>query len=166
VLPGCHGIRTCTAGPGVDFENAVANAFWEVWRRRDSIDQPRAYLYSCIRRALRDTRVRRELATGITDQHTRALFLMARMVDPAEAVEFRDVLKVLHEVLSEKQRIAYYLKVAEGWRAGDIAEFLDCSPATVRVHLAEARRRLRGVERQADTDPTVTAKNAEKERTA
>ena len=50
--------------------------------------------------------------------------------------------KVLSE-LTPKQRSAFVLRDLQGFSFEEVAEILDCSGITARVHLHQARKRLR-----------------------
>jgi RNA polymerase sigma-70 factor (ECF subfamily) len=52
------------------------------------------------------------------------------------------------EKLTMGQRTAFILRDVEGFACGEIADIMDCSPATVRSHLHQARARLRDLIRR------------------
>jgi RNA polymerase sigma-70 factor, ECF subfamily len=72
--------------------------------------------------------------------------LPAERYDPAEAVERERAVKQLWaevELLAPQQRAAVLLQVQEELSTREIAAVLQCSEATVRVHLHRALARLR-----------------------
>ena len=61
----------------------------------------------------------------------------------AESSQLRKLVVELCSSLSSRQREVFVLRDLEEMPVAQIAACLDCAPSTVRVHLAEARRRLR-----------------------
>ncbi|MCC6857581.1 MAG: sigma-70 family RNA polymerase sigma factor [Bryobacterales bacterium] len=57
--------------------------------------------------------------------------------------EHRDYLEDGMRLLSPRERAALLLRDVEGLPAGEVARQLDCSKATVRSHIANARTKLR-----------------------
>ena len=47
--------------------------------------------------------------------------------------------------LSSKERISLFLWANEGYTSGEIADVLDCSPSTARVHLFKARKKIKAL---------------------
>lgn len=117
-------------------EEAVHDAFISVQARWEHVaTSPGGYVRTAVvnavhQRGRRDRTARQYLATERTE---------VAVVPPADRAEFADVL----DRLSWPQRTAivarYWLDLADG----EIAEMLDCRPATVRSHLARGLAALR-----------------------
>ena len=58
--------------------------------------------------------------------------------------------------LSPNQRAAVLLRYYAGYRSRQVAELLGMAPATVRVHLARARRNLRNLLEEETDDENHT----------
>lgn len=118
-------------------DEAVAEAFAQAVRRGDALRDPAAWIWrSAFRIAAGDmARQRRTEPLGDVDPTSTAAFL------PAETV---DLLAALRQ-LSDQQRRAVVLVDGAGMTAPEAAAVLDTSPATVRVQLSRARRRLRSL---------------------
>ncbi len=65
--------------------------------------------------------------------------MLDRLVDAERVARVRSVLAAL----PPQQRVAWTLRVEEGWPLADIAATLDVSTETVKTHLARATSRLR-----------------------
>ena len=111
--------------------DAVAEAFAQVLRRGEEVNDPEAWLW---RAAFR-------IAAGELKERSRRVVSVAsgsyEMEEPA-----RDLVVALAR-LSEKQRAAVILHHAVGYPAKDVARIIGSTPAAVRIHLMRARRRLR-----------------------
>lgn len=69
-------------------------------------------------------------------------------IDPSEASDYRgieesDIFGPLIRCLKPRERAALLLSVNEDYTASEIARVLDCSENTVRVHLFNARKKLK-----------------------
>ncbi|MCP2618637.1 RNA polymerase sigma factor [Candidatus Aminicenantes bacterium AC-335-A11] len=60
-----------------------------------------------------------------------------------EGIEYSERFAPLLSKLNEKERTAIILKINEGYSAKEIAEVLNCAESTARVHLFNARRKLK-----------------------
>ncbi|MCP2604591.1 RNA polymerase sigma factor [Candidatus Aminicenantes bacterium AH-873-B07] len=58
-------------------------------------------------------------------------------------IEYSEKFAPLLSKLNEKERTAIILKINEGYSAKEIAEVLNCAESTVRVHLFNAKRKLK-----------------------
>ncbi|MBN2056586.1 sigma-70 family RNA polymerase sigma factor [bacterium] len=88
----------------------------------------------------------RHTATVRTRQADIHRMLPGRKENPELAAVGGEQLCRLHELmdeLNERQRTVFVLRELEGLDYHAIARLLGCSPATVRVHLFTAKRRLR-----------------------
>lgn len=62
-----------------------------------------------------------------------------------ERIEDSEIFHPLLKKLNQKERTAISLKINEGYSAKEISEVLSCSESTARVHLFNARKKLREV---------------------
>ena len=126
-----------------DAEDACQETFVQVYRNLDHYDRQRSFKtwFTAIlyRRCLDQLRRRR-----------RALALLRKIesdpaVFPAVAPSplNRSLPASLLDRLNPKERAALCLWANEGYTAGDIAEVLRCSPGTARVHLFQARKKIK-----------------------
>ena len=60
-----------------------------------------------------------------------------------EGIEYSEKFALLLSKLNEKERTAIILKINEGYSAKEIAEVLNCAESTARVHLFNARKKLK-----------------------
>ena len=67
----------------------------------------------------------------------------SRIEQNTEKNELKGAIQRLMVKLSAKQQKVFVLRDLQGFPTGEIAQILQCKPATVRVHLANARLRLR-----------------------
>jgi RNA polymerase sigma-70 factor (ECF subfamily) len=66
--------------------------------------------------------------------------------DPEQAQfgrELRSQLRDCLDVLSDREREVFLLRDIEGWNIKETADVLKCSSIAVRVHLSEARRKIK-----------------------
>lgn len=123
-------------------EDAVAEAFARALEHVEEIRTPLPWIYTtALRIAARELEHERRPVPALPDA--------VPGVDPAEV---REILEAL-ATLSLNQRAAVVLHDQEGMTAPEVAHLLGMSPATVRVHVFRARRRLRallGAEEVAD----------------
>jgi RNA polymerase sigma-70 factor (ECF subfamily) len=118
--------------------DAVSEAFAQALARIDEIHDPVAWLWrTAFRLAVKELRARRR---------TEALPLESAY-DPPEPLH--DVVRAF-ERLSPNQRAAVLLHDYADRPTSEVAETLGMSTATVRVHLSQGRRRLRGVLKEPD----------------
>jgi RNA polymerase sigma-70 factor (ECF subfamily) len=111
--------------------DAVAEAFAQALGRGDELHSPLAWVW----------RASFRIAAGALKERGRQDPLgresSYEMPEPP-----RELIAALAE-LSPKQRAALILRFYAGYPTRDVAEILGSSPATVRVHLSQGRRRLR-----------------------
>lgn len=116
-------------------EEAVAEAFAQLIRRGDGVRDPRAWVWRtafAVARGMARDRGRRH------DQSSRLPVAV-----PVEDVGVPIDLFAALGRLSTAQREAVVLRYWAGFSAVEIGRFTSTDPATVRVRLARARRRLR-----------------------
>lgn len=123
-----------------DVHQEVFLAIWRRWPSYNGSTHWPAYLYrSTVRMALqaaRQTSRHRRLAPPERDRD-------ARRPDAAlRAEELRQRLAVALAKLPAHQADAFVLLRLEGLGTAEVAEILDCSPQTVRVHLHRALKKL------------------------
>jgi RNA polymerase sigma-70 factor (ECF subfamily) len=135
-----------------DAADLVAETFLVVWRRLDAVpagDAARPWLFGVARNTLRNhdrsARTARELAAALRDAQARAPH---RAADSALTVSVRAAL----ERLSPPDREVMMLAVYEELTPAEISRVTGRSPASVRVRLHRARRRV-----AADLDGTDVA---------
>lgn len=126
-------------------EDLAQDAFGAVHRRWDEVaplDRPGAYARRvAINLASNERRRRgreRRAVTRLAPTDTADLTAVAQL----RAVETREPLWAAVAELPVQQRAAIGLRYLEDLSTDEIATVLDCSPATVRVHLHRAHRRL------------------------
>ena len=114
--------------------DAVAEAFAQYLRRGTQVRSARAWLW---RAAFR-------IAAGELASRDKA----PANGEPSNAGEdapgARELLMVL-EALPARQRATLILHYYEGYKTREIAKILGSSPATVRVHLSQGRKRLQAM---------------------
>ena len=115
-------------------EDAVAEAFARALGSTAEMRDPLAWIY---RTAFR-------IATRELERERRPLPSVPDAVPGIDPFEIHDVLVALGK-LSGHQRAAVLLHDEEGLTAPEVAKLLGMSPATVRVHLFRARKRLRAL---------------------
>jgi RNA polymerase sigma factor (sigma-70 family) len=120
-------------------EDAAQDAMTAAWRRWDSIDLPRAWVYKAAGRYLvkAERRSRRE-APRPPDEGAGEPSCPAGQEIWAQQEWVSEVLKVLTP--AEREVMDFIL---DGLRPADIALLLGKTPAAVRQNLSAARRRLR-----------------------
>jgi RNA polymerase sigma-70 factor (ECF subfamily) len=110
--------------------DAVAEAFAQALRRGDAIRSPERWVWrAAFRIAAGDLKARARSAPVMEGWY--------EMQEPAR--ELMDALKRL----SDKQRASVVLHHLGGYPVKEVAGIIGSTPAAVRVHLSQARRRLR-----------------------
>lgn len=74
---------------------------------------------------------------------------MLQVISPAD--DLRISLDRILEQLTRRQRSAFVLRDLQGLELAEVATVLGCTPVTVRVHLHNARRRVRDLMKEAMT---------------
>jgi RNA polymerase sigma-70 factor, ECF subfamily len=118
--------------------DAVAEAFAQCLRRGERVQDPERWIWrTAFRIAAGEMKMRRRDRSDVPD----------RGYEVPERAE--ELLRAL-SVLPPKQRAALVLHYYGGYTARETAALIDSSPATVRVHLSQGRRRLRRLLEDAD----------------
>jgi RNA polymerase sigma-70 factor (sigma-E family) len=120
-------------------EEIAQEAFLQLlrnWTRVSGHDRPEAWLRRvairmAVRSIKRDRTLARALLRVVPDQHS----------PPADADASADVLDAV-ATLPPQQRAAVVLFYYEDRPVEEVAQILDCSASTARVHLHKARKRL------------------------
>lgn len=133
--------------------DVVQVTFFKVWENRRKFDErwsPNTWMYRIASNLAIDhlrSRKSREKSDEPVRQHLLQIAGgnadrgdLSRVQDGEVAAIFRD----LSTGLSEKQRTVFLLKEVEGLSSAEVAEVLQCRESTVRNHLFNARRYLRG----------------------
>jgi RNA polymerase sigma-70 factor (ECF subfamily) len=137
---------------GETAQDVVAETFLVAWRRLDAVPaDPLPWLYGVARRVLANQR----RAGRRRDALARRLAVHAEASDRRAMVGDSSLLRALAR-LSESDREALVLVAWEGLDQGRVAAALGCRPATLRVRLYRARRRL-AHELQREENPLPTA---------
>ena len=111
--------------------DAMAEAFAQALGRGDAVEAPDRWIWrAAFRIASGELKARRESGPGIPFDDT---VLPEPVVDLVRALQ----------TLSSQQRGAVVLHLYADLSTREVARILGCSPATVRVHISQARRRLR-----------------------
>ena len=125
-------------------DEAAAEAFAQAARRGAAIVDPAAWIWRAAFRIAAGelARQRRDAPLGDHDPASTAAFLPAETVDLVRALQH----------LSDQQRRAIVLVDGAGMTSPEAAAVLATSPATVRVQLSRARRRLRALLSDQEAD--------------
>jgi RNA polymerase sigma-70 factor (ECF subfamily) len=128
-----------------DAEDLVQEAFLAAYQYLDSYDATRPFGPWLMRIVLnRGSNLRRSRARRETEPETDAVSPAPSALDESERAEAREQLGRALAMLSERQRMIVTLFDVDGLTSTEIGELIDLSPGTVRWHLHEARRTLRG----------------------
>ena len=129
-----------------DAEDLVQEAFLAAYQYLDSFEVGRPFGPWLMRIVLnRGANLRRSRARRSTEPETEGVSDAPSALDESER---HDLGRVLHEALdtlSERQRLIVTMFDVDGRTSAEIGEMLELAPGTVRWHLHEARRQLRGV---------------------
>ncbi len=110
--------------------DAVAEAFAQALRRGDEIRSPKQWVWRAAFRIAAGELKRRRASVPLEEG-------WYEMQEPA-----RELMEALR-TLSEKQRAAVVLHHLAGYPVTEIAPIIGSTPAAVKVHLSQGRRRLR-----------------------
>ncbi len=128
-----------------DAEDLVQESFLAAYSYLDSYDATRPFGPWLMRIVLnRGANLRRSRARRETEPEVDAVSTAPSALDDSERAEARVMLNRALGTLSERQRMIVTLFDVDGRTSTEIGEMLDLSPGTVRWHLHEARRTLRG----------------------
>ncbi len=128
-----------------DAEDLVQEAFLAAHQYLDSYDVERPFGPWLMRIVLnRGANLRRSRTRRETEPEVDAVSPAPSALEESERAEARVMLTRAMATLSERQRMIVTLFDVDDRTSTEIGEMLDLSPGTVRWHLHEARRTLRG----------------------
>jgi RNA polymerase sigma-70 factor (ECF subfamily) len=128
-----------------DAEDLVQESFLAAYQYLDSYDATRPFGPWLMRIVMnRGANLRRSRARRVTEPEVDAVSTAPSALDESERAEARVMLERALGTLSERQRMIVTLFDVDGMTSTEIGDMLDLSPGTVRWHLHEARRTLRG----------------------
>ncbi len=133
--------RRCAADRGLyeaqlDAEGVAQEAFALALRHWDTIDNPRAWLFTVARRLVGKARAQAAPAdTTVLDGAAVRRSTLVPRASAEDAHAAREVMAAIGRLRSDRQRAATYLRHVEGRSLKEIAEVLGCAPATAGVHI-------------------------------
>ena len=128
-----------------DAEDLVQESFLAAYQYLDSYDATRPFGPWLMRIVMnRGANLRRSRARRETEPEVDAVSTAPSALDESERAEARVMLSRALGTLSERQRMIVTLFDVDGMTSTEIGDMLDLSAGTVRWHLHEARRTLRG----------------------
>ncbi len=149
-----YAIARAIVGTHEDAEDAVQDAFLHAYRALDRflLDQPfGAWLHRIVANAALDVRRRGK----VRDTDPLPEGAAARFRDPAEAADLRGRLRRGLATLTERQRAVIVLHDVQGFRHGEIGDFLGIPEGTSRSDLHHARAAMRASLAPAPTGRTA-----------
>jgi RNA polymerase sigma-70 factor (ECF subfamily) len=128
-----------------DAEDLLQESFLAAYQYLDSFDAARPFGPWLNRIVLnRGANLRRSRTRRQTEPETEAVSAAPSALEESTRTEARELLNRALATLSERQRLIVTLFDVDGLTSTEIGERLDLAPGTVRWHLHEARRVLRG----------------------
>jgi RNA polymerase sigma factor (sigma-70 family) len=128
-----------------DAEDLVQESFLAAYQYLDSFDVERPFGPWLNRIVLnRGANLRRARTRRQTEPETDAVSTAPSALDESTRTEARELLIRALATLNERQRLIVTLFDVDGLTSTEIGERLELAPGTVRWHLHEARRVLRG----------------------
>jgi RNA polymerase sigma-70 factor (ECF subfamily) len=129
-----------------DAEDLVQESFLAAYQYLDSFEIGRPFGPWLIRIVLnRGSNLRRARARRSMEPETDGVSDTPSALDDTERVDTGRILRDALATLSERQRLIVTMFDVDGLTSTEIGEMLELAPGTVRWHLHEARRHLRGV---------------------
>jgi RNA polymerase sigma-70 factor (ECF subfamily) len=124
-------------------EDATAETFAVVWRRRDLIpDEPLPWLYGIVLRVVANQRRSGLRQRRLSDRLAHEGSSRAPAPEPGDMLNRRDAFADAFQRLSEHEREVLRLVAWDGLDTREAATVLGCSATAFRVRLHRARRRL------------------------
>jgi RNA polymerase sigma-70 factor (ECF subfamily) len=128
-----------------DAEDLLQESFLAAYQYLDSFDVERPFGPWLNRIVLnRGANLRRSRTRRQTEPETEAVSAAPSALEESTRTEARELLNRALATLSERQRLIVTLFDVDGLTSTEIGERLELAPGTVRWHLHEARRVLRG----------------------
>ena len=125
-------------------EDLVQEIFLKIWKKRKvliGVKDFKAYLDTMCRNQV-NSHFRKQLLEKQLQEHHKYLsqseILFVQTPDDTAKIIFEAV-----ERLPNQQKIVYRLKREEGWRTKKIAERMNLSPQTVKVHISKALKSVK-----------------------
>jgi RNA polymerase sigma-70 factor (ECF subfamily) len=129
-----------------DAEDLVQEAFLSAYQYLDSFETGRPFGPWLIRIVVnRGSNLRRSRTRRETDDEVDGVSSAPSGLEISERSDTGKILTDALATLSERQRMIVTMFDVDGLTSAEIGDMLDLSPGTVRWHLHEARRHLRGV---------------------
>ncbi|PYP76976.1 MAG: hypothetical protein DMD35_16685 [Gemmatimonadetes bacterium] len=129
-----------------DAEDLVQEAFLAAYQYLDSFEVGRPFGPWLMRIVVnRGANLRRSRARRSTEPETEGVSEAPSALEESERRDMGRVLQDALGTLSERQRLIVTLFDVDGMTSAEIGELMELAPGTVRWHLHEARRQLRGV---------------------
>jgi RNA polymerase sigma-70 factor (ECF subfamily) len=130
-----------------DALDAVQETFVQAYSNLDRFDRRRKFktwlLGIAVKRCLDILRKRKSFLNYFLKHSNDFQEERERAYMKNKSLEDSELFLPLLKKIKEKERVAIVLKVNEGYSAREIGTVLNCSESTVRVHLFNARRRLK-----------------------
>lgn len=130
-------------------KDIVQEAFITLWNKRENIDPAKSVkslLYRIVyTRCLNQIRDKREFGYD-TEQMNQVADTDTENTEPDFSTDVNELGEILESVickLPERQREAFLLSRQEGLTHDEIANIMDCRPATVNNHITSAMKNLR-----------------------
>lgn len=129
-----------------DAEDLVQESFMAAHQYLDSFEMGRPFGPWLVRIVLnRGSNLRRSRTRRGTEPEVDGISTAPSGLDESERSDTGKILQDALGTLSERQRMIVTLFDVDGLTSAEIGEMMDLAPGTVRWHLHEARRHLRGV---------------------
>ena len=129
-----------------DAEDLVQESFLAAYQYLDSFDVGRPFGPWLMRIVLnRGSNLRRSRTRRSTEPETEGVSEAPSALEVSERTDTGKILQEALATLSERQRLIVTMFDVDGLTSTEIGEMLELAPGTVRWHLHEARRHLRGV---------------------
>ena len=129
-----------------DAEDLVQESFLAAYQYLDSFEVGRPFGPWLMRIVLnRGSNLRRSRTRRSTEPETEGVSDAPSALDVSERTNTGKILSDALATLSERQRLIVTMFDVDGLTSTEIGEMLELAPGTVRWHLHEARRHLRGV---------------------
>jgi RNA polymerase sigma factor (sigma-70 family) len=131
----------------LDTEGVVHEAFALMLRYQGTIANPPGWLCTVARRLVgrahaRQQRIADGDAGSLIDNGDARWTSLAPRASTEDVLAARAVMQAIAE-LSDRQQVATYLSIVEGWSRTEIGAYLDCAAATAGVHAHRGTRRIR-----------------------
>ncbi len=146
-----HRLVNRLLGSPQDAEDVMHDAFVQAFEKLDKLREPEAFrgwlrqiAVIRVRRVIRRRRLQRALGLLPAREDGGLERLAARTASPQVRAELAVVDRVLRQ-LSADERIAWTLRVVEGYKLEEVAELAGCSLATAKRRIAAAQRRMDAV---------------------